>query len=187
MEIFAVIGVAVVLMLILLAFDHKFWAAVATMVLIGVVIKLNWQNVTLDRAFFMDIGLMIAAFIGIGFGFTFLKWKMHTIKIARSFKEYLERKSSSELETIGARQMVANGFNRRSNIVQVKADGVNGWKTDYDIWNLGQYVTSWVVFWPFYAVLLVLDDVIMNLVHAFVSHFGRVFRAISDSSFSSIN
>jgi hypothetical protein len=70
--------------------------------------------------------------------------------------------------------------------VQVKTEGLNGWTTDYDTLNLSQYVTSWTMFWPFYSVLLVLEDVILHLVDLFVNRLGKIYTLIANSSFADI-
>lgn len=208
-------AVFIIAMLVLLASDHKFWATVGTVLLVGYGVKVNWDTIHFDMPTFTTLGIYLAVFVGVGLLFSLLKWKMHTKNVARQFKAFIEKRSvrfeqaandeveaqkqrrgseqtQSALEAaknkgyLMARQGAADDFNRPSNIVQVKPEGLNAWTTDYDTWNLSQYVTSWVAFWPFYAVLLVLEDIVLELIDFFVNRFGRIFKLIANSSFADI-
>lgn len=75
--------------------------------------------------------------------------------------------------------------NKYRAVLRVKNDaGV--WKTSYNKFELSQYVTSWIIYWPFYVLLLVLDDLIRHIADWFVEVFGKGYQKLADASFSDI-
>lgn len=70
-------------------------------------------------------------------------------------------------------------------VLRVKDD--NGvWKTSYQKFVLSQYITSWIVYWPFYVILLVVDDLIRHIADWFVEVFGKGYQKLADASFADI-
>lgn len=72
-------------------------------------------------------------------------------------------------------------------VLSVVAKNPSGWETKYAKFTLTEYVTSWTVYWPFYAVLLVLDDLIRHIIDWFVNVFGKGFQRIANSAFGKID
>lgn len=75
--------------------------------------------------------------------------------------------------------------NKYRAVLRVKDDsGV--WKTSYNKFELAQYITSWLIYWPFYLILLVIDDLIRHIADWFVEVFGKGYQKLADASFSDI-
>lgn len=61
-----------------------------------------------------------------------------------------------------------------------------GFTTKYFKFSLARAVTSWTLYWPFHAILLVIDDFIRHIIDWFVERFGKMFQNLADSSFSNV-
>jgi hypothetical protein len=84
------------------------------------------------------------------------------------------------------RRSIASDFSRMTDIVKVTAKEPNGWTVDYETSTLVEYATAWIIWWPFYVVLAVFNDFILNLIDWFITTFGQMYRRILNSSFSEI-
>lgn len=200
-------------LLLLLWGDKKAWAATLTVVGIAALAWADWSKVStniVDPIWWGNLVKWVVIYAGVGAGFTFLKWKVMASKTARSFAQFLDT-WNMEPNATDVNRRVANGATEEEATAYVTgelrrqaADKFNGsysnpyrqvlrvkdengtWKSSYDKWVLGQYVTSWVVYWPFYTVLLVLDDLIRHIADWFVEVFGKGYQKLSDASFASI-
>ena len=61
-----------------------------------------------------------------------------------------------------------------------------GFTTKYYKFSLARAVTSWTLYWPFHAILLVIDDFIRHIIDWFVERFGKMFQNLADSSFANV-
>lgn len=48
------------------------------------------------------------------------------------------------------------------------------------------YLTSWIIHWPFYLVLLLLEDFIIEIVNWFADRVGKTFRNIATRAFNPV-
>lgn len=77
-----------------------------------------------------------------------------------------------------------NGYYSKG-VMKVRA-GTDGQKWDvfYDKPTLVGYLTSWILNWPFYGALLVIEDFIAEAVNYFADHVGKTFRNIANKAFN---
>lgn len=96
-------------------------------------------------------------------------------------EEILEVRKSAAYEWFRSSYALSN------RLIDVKtADDASGWVTQYEKLRLTGCVTAWALYWPFYAILLVLDDFIRHIFTWFVERFGKMFQRMADASFSDI-
>ena len=78
-------------------------------------------------------------------------------------------------------------YNHHSELLTVEPkDSESGWTVAYQKTGLWVYGSSWVVYWPFYAVLTVLNDIIKHVAEWFLDHFGSLYTKMANRSFSDI-
>lgn len=196
-------GVFPLILLLLLWGDKKAWAATATVLGVGAWALFDWSGFSALFADKIAIGNLIKYvlyYVAIGTGFTFLKWKVLSLKVAKSLKEYLSSVSfdadpKTDPDNVAAvvqrnRAEAASYFNTYKNkysaVLRVKAKEGSGWETSYNKMVLSQYIGSWLVYWPFYMVLLVIDDLLQHVWDWMVEVFGKGYQKLADASFSSI-
>ena len=152
----------------------------------------------------------------VGLCFSFVKWKVLATKAASSFREFISARdindwvikhrkwhhgqeipdlsAPTESEIFEARNATAatwyqssiGAFQTHRLIAVLSTADSFGWVTKYEKLRLTGYVTAWTIYWPFYTLLLVVDDFIRHIFTWFVEHFGKLFQRIADASFSDI-
>lgn len=95
-------------------------------------------------------------------------------------------KTVQDLREVAASNWNGSYNNTYRKVLSVIAKNPSGWETKYQKWTLSEYVTSWAVYWPFYMLLLVLDDLIRHVIDWFVNVFGKGFQRIANAAFSNI-
>lgn len=91
-----------------------------------------------------------------------------------------------EIRTTTANEWSRNSWGTNRLIAVETNESATGWVTKYEKLRLTGYVTAWTIYWPFYTLLLVVDDFIRHIFTWFVEHFGKLFQRIADASFSDI-
>lgn len=189
-----------IVILLLLAFDNKWWA---TTLLVVVGAALAWTNgfsETADALFTAEFAVKAlkygSVYALIGFGFSFLKWKIVAMKSAKEFRAFVAQhpeRARAEIVDMwpkadGQRGRDGQyGVNSYGHLIKVKAgEHDRGYVTTTPKLTLTEYVTMWVIYWPFYAALLVLDDLIRHVFEWFTEVFGKVFTRMANDSFSDI-
>jgi hypothetical protein len=71
-------------------------------------------------------------------------------------------------------------------VMKIRSDSTDNSKVEvyYEKPVLVGYLTSWIINWPFYAVLLLLEDFIVEVMNWFADRVGKTFRSIATHAFN---
>jgi hypothetical protein len=197
------------IILIALWKDKKFFAGLLTVGIVGGFIwtvgPTNVLSLITDRVWIGNALQYVLGYLLIGFVFSFVKWKSITMKTAKAFEEFIARFDFTKLvdnrdplehEVQVRREEAAKQWNSwhsaysESNkyvqVLQIFPKKPVGWETKYVKKALTEYIISWSVYWPFYTVLLVIDDLIRHIADFLMKTFGNTFKRLADSSFNDI-
>lgn len=188
-----------VIICIEIATDSEWWAAGTLVGASALYIFLNKVPLTWETA--MGAVNYVAVYVVIGLLFTFVKWWVYVRKAGRRFQEFAARKFAWTNKTYWEanyggnrkyegedgdkpyfdRSDVASQFSDPILTVKDK-DGV--WETSYNKLDFSGYLTSWTVFWPVYAFLIVCEDMIKEFMNWFVETFGKLYKRMADAAFN---
>lgn len=166
--------VVAIVLLSLLYKDSEWWAAGFTLVVAGVCVlafrPIDWSYLTWHIGYYMIAGFL----------FTFAKYYMYTRKSGREFKEWYSRQN----QEIDKNQIHYARKDPKGLITVNWDDEKKIWGTSYEKVKFSGYLTSWIVFWPVYAALILLEDFIREAAIWIAEHFTGVYNRIADLSYN---
>lgn len=182
----AVVGIV---LLLLLAGDRKLWAWGIVGAIAAYFLYNGWSGAVewaTTPGALLSASIWLGGFLGIGFGFSFVKWYFFNRKVARRFAAHLKTCKVTDRHEQSEMLSRFNGYAGYKGLLKVIAKSDGGYDTDYDTWSLSSYVASWTVFWPLYALLILVEDFLKELFDALTRMFGQVYRRISSAAFNDI-
>ena len=170
-------------MLLLLTCEREILAAIL-LIAMGALLYIGFDATATDFNM-MTMLKYIAIYIGIGLVFTFVKWYFWAQKMGRKYKTL---KKSFELKGTQYGSFAEHWNTNYSKDVMMVKTGLTDAATAtvyYEKPALVYYLTNWIINWPFYAMLLAIEDFIVEIVNWFADRVGKTFSNIATKAFNS--
>lgn len=182
---------AIALLGVLLYTEHEFVASAILVAAVGFLMYgFTESGVAINWALF---GECLAGYVVFGLAFTWVKWIFWSSKMGRKFaavkkdydanpRNYPAKYDSSKSELFD--DVWNSRFSKGVMKVRMTEDGSRVDTCYFDKPVLVGYLTSWILNWPIYGVLLVLEDFIAEMVNIFADKVGKSFQRIATRAFN---
>jgi hypothetical protein len=186
------------LILILLFTEHEFISS--TVVITATIIVLFWLHESNYAISWPTVCAAIGGYLVLGLVFTGVKWFFWSQKMGRKFGQELADWKALYASRYGADADPdgTSAYNDKfefhwnssysKSVMKVTSpahDDPEGiWPVHFEKPALVAYLTSWMLNWPFYAILLVVEDFLSELLNIFADRIGKTFKIIATEAFN---
>lgn len=164
----------------------------------------NWKNgyrMSLDTFLSADLWKFIGIYLLVGIGYSVIEFMLEVRRSARFWKEEWKRfynenarigKSDELPPNDVALKFVSRSY--RSNYPRIIVAALNPNSKDttellqphVNRKELAEHISVWIIFWPFYAVSLIIGDLVMEIARVLADVFAKISGRFVRMSFANV-